>query len=250
MIQNFDPYTIRIPESHDRDLAATDLSDLIDSICEVGQQVPVVIRDRDGHELVCGARRLAACRRLGVPVRAEMRDLDDEAAFVLRDTENRHRQDLCDLDRARSYAAALDGLYDGDRRAMAARLGIGAPYLSRLLVLARMPDAVVAAYPSRAALRERHARALAEWFDDPRLAEAARRTAGAGLSAAKVTTALKEAMGQTEDPDRRSRTFRFHHNARGITVRRVGKRMRIEYDADLSNLHLKGAFDAMFASRG
>ncbi|CUH16587.1 Chromosome-partitioning protein ParB [Jannaschia seosinensis] len=248
MIHDYDPDTIRIPDTHDRDLAAADLSDLIASIRDLGQQVPVILRDCDGPELVCGARRVAACRAVGVEVRGQMRDLDDEAAFVLRDAENRHRADLYDLDRARSYAAAVEAHYGGDRKAMAARIGVSLPHLTRLLTLARMPDAVVAAYPSRAALRERHARALAPWLDDPRLIEAAQGIAP-GLSAAKVTAALAAAMGGGPAAKEEARTFRFRHGVRGVTVRRVGRKMRIEYDADLSGLHLKGALDAFLARK-
>jgi ParB family chromosome partitioning protein len=80
------------------------------SIRESGQQVPVLLRPNPRapgrFETVYGHRRIAALRRLGLPVRAVVRELDDEAFVVAQGQENNARLDLSFIERAR-FAALL-----------------------------------------------------------------------------------------------------------------------------------------------
>lgn len=90
----------------------------------------IILRDRDGRELVCGARRA-----LGLPVRAKIREFCDKVAFTLRDAENRHSRDLRDLDRAQPRGGTGGALRAYPERHGRAARGVvkyaGAPFRTR-----------------------------------------------------------------------------------------------------------------------
>lgn len=237
MIQTLDPHSIRIPADHDRDLAC-DLSDLTASLAEIGQQVPVILREADGYELVCGARRLLACRALGLPVRAEIRDLDDEAAFVLRDAENRHRADISELDRARSYARALGAHYGGNEREMARRIGVSRGALRGLLLLARMPEGLTRALGRPETVRVHHARRLAPVFEHPRLAGTL--ADAAGLAGKPLVDHLLHRLTGLRAPVR-ARHYSRRAGAGIVKRLKMGRSIRLEFPTDISKSDLQFA---------
>lgn len=165
--------------------------DLIDSmIAEGGQRVPAIVRrlkddpDHD-YEVIAGSRRHWSVSWLrthsypDISFIAHVHDLDDEAAFRLADLENRARKDISDLERARNYAAALADHYGGVQARMAERLRVSKGWLSKMLKVASLPDAVVAAFASPADIQMKPAYPLAQALDDRAtakliLAEAAR----------------------------------------------------------------------------
>ncbi|MFC6761505.1 ParB/RepB/Spo0J family partition protein [Sulfitobacter porphyrae] len=123
-----DPARCVMWEGHNRayDLLTEDnCRDLIDGILSQGQQeFPAIVRRRaEGqgaeYEVICGARRhFAVCwlRANNYPkfeYLIEERDLTDEEAFRLADIENRDREDISDLERARDYAKAVEAYYGG-----------------------------------------------------------------------------------------------------------------------------------------
>jgi ParB family transcriptional regulator, chromosome partitioning protein len=81
------------------------------SIAEHGQQVPILVRPhpvKPGHyEAVYGHRRLSALRRLGLPVRAVVKALNDDELVIAQGQENNARLDLSFIERAR-FAAVLE----------------------------------------------------------------------------------------------------------------------------------------------
>lgn len=165
------------------------------------------------YELLVGSRRRFSVNWLNHNGRPEIRlnamvvDLSDEEAFRLADIENRERQDITELDRARSYQGAVDRFYGGVQSRMAEALNLSNSQLSRLLSLAQMPDEVVDAFATREELRVRHSEVLTPLLRRPeqrdRLLVAARsvgqeqqRLAAAGdrmIPAATVLTRLKQA---------------------------------------------------------
>lgn len=100
-----------------------------------GQQVPVLVRPRDGQpghfDIVYGRRRVQAMRGLGLPVKAMVRQLDDEALVLAQGQENTARRDLSFIEKA-SFAAQLDRLGYA-RDTIAAALSIDLPMVSRML---------------------------------------------------------------------------------------------------------------------
>lgn len=85
------------------------------SIMDGGQQVPILVRRgaSDGrYEAIYGRRRLRACRELGVPVRANIQDMDDATALLAKGLENAARRNLSFYEKARFAEAILEAGHD------------------------------------------------------------------------------------------------------------------------------------------
>lgn len=127
------------------------LADLIASIRRSGQQLPVLLRTAPPDtpagkpfEVVYGRRRIAACRELGIAVRAHVVDFDDRQALVAQGLENAARLENSFIERAR-FAAQLDaaGYETGD---ICETLNVDASGLSRMRAVIRdVPEAVIQA---------------------------------------------------------------------------------------------------------
>ncbi|WP_313808905.1 ParB/RepB/Spo0J family partition protein [Sphingobium sp.] len=166
-----DPARCRMWAGHNRDYALLGeerCGDLIESFKSQGrQEVPAIVRrirgdDNHDFEVICGARRhwtvtwLRAHNYPDFRFLVEPRELTDEEAFRLADLENRAREDITDLERARDYLSALEGYYEGHQARMAERLNVSASWLSRYLDLARLPSDLMAAFPDAHALKIKH----------------------------------------------------------------------------------------------
>ncbi|MDF2495968.1 ParB/RepB/Spo0J family partition protein [Sphingomonas sp.] len=176
-----DPARVRIWPGNARSyghLTEEGCRELIDSIiAEGGQKVPAVVRRVEGdpkydYEVIAGTRRhwsiswLRAHSYPDMMFVAQVAVLDDEAAFRLADLENRARKDVSDLERARNYAAALKSHYDNHLTRMAERLKLSKGWLSKMLKVASLPDAVIEAFASPADVQLKPAYALAQALDD------------------------------------------------------------------------------------
>lgn len=170
-----DPARCRMWEGHNRDYALLTeerCADLIESIKAQGrQEMPAIVRrvrDDPAHdfEVICGARRhwtISWLRAHNYPdfrFLIDIRILSDEEAFRLADIENRARDDLSDLERARDYLRALGAYYGGRQKVMAERINVTESWLSRYLDLARLPAELMAAFPNGQDLRIKHVTAL------------------------------------------------------------------------------------------
>jgi ParB family chromosome partitioning protein len=174
---------------------------LIDSIREEGtNREPVVVRrtpnaDRP-YELIVGTRRhfsvswLHANNHTEIDLVARIESLDDEGAFRLADIENREREDVTDLERARNYRFAVDAYYNGVRTQMAERLAIPKQNLHNQLQLAELPDEVIAAFAEPGDIKVRHGMRLAPMIKDERYREVV-------LATAKVLAAEQQALGKS-----------------------------------------------------
>ncbi len=163
--------------------------ELIDAIvAEGGQKVPAIVRRVEGDpafefEVIAGTRRhwsISWLRQNSYPdmkFLAQVADLDDEAAFRLADIENRARKDVSDLERARNYAAALKAHYGNHQSRMAERLKLSQSWLSKMIKVATIPDAVVAAFASPADVQLKPAYPLAQALGDSNRAAAIQRAA-------------------------------------------------------------------------
>ncbi len=259
-----DPEECVMWEGHNRAyglLTEENCRDLIDSIRAQGrQEFPAIVRRRaDGasYEVICGARRHFAVswlRANNYPqfrYLIELRDLTDEEAFRLADLENRDRADLSDLERARDYARALKLYYGGKQKVMAARMEVSEAWLSRYLALARLPEAIVEAFPSPHDLRELHARRLRPALADREararlLAEAEaitiERQGGQGAPAPVVLARLFAAAAGPK-PERDRLVLRRNIHESGVEVRTRGRRTQFEFDRALSDEALRAALE-------
>lgn len=85
------------------------------SIADGGQQVPILVRPSEAKgrfEVVFGRRRLRACRELGIKVRANVQELDDQAALLAKGLENAARRNLSFYEKARFAAVIQDAGHD------------------------------------------------------------------------------------------------------------------------------------------
>ncbi|MBN2974300.1 ParB family chromosome partitioning protein [Sphingomonas leidyi] len=170
-----DPARCRMWAGHNRDYALLTeerCADLIESIKAQGrQEMPAIVRRVSGDpdfdfEVICGARRhwsITWLRTHNYPdfkFLVDVREIGDEEAFRLADIENRARDDLTDLERARDYLRALDTYYDGRQKTMAERLKVSESWLTRYLDLARLPEELTRAFVNPQDLGIRNAMAL------------------------------------------------------------------------------------------
>lgn len=96
-----DPGTIRMSAVMDRIDPSEGLDDLVASIREHGQKVPILVRRiSDGFEVVYGRRRLLACQVLGQRVRATVMEMSEEEAIIAQGVENNARLDPSFIERA------------------------------------------------------------------------------------------------------------------------------------------------------
>lgn len=170
-----DPARCRMWAGHNRDyglLTEERCADLIESIKAQGrQEMPAIVRRVSGDpdfdfEVICGARRhwsISWLRAHNYPefkFLVDVREMGEEEAFRLADIENRARDDLTDLERARDYLRALDTYYDGRQKTMAERLKVSESWLTRYLDLARLPVELTRAFVNPQDLGIRNAMAL------------------------------------------------------------------------------------------
>ncbi|HEX7742844.1 MAG TPA: ParB/RepB/Spo0J family partition protein [Sphingobium sp.] len=251
---------------------------LIESIAaEGGNRIPVLVRRNppgaeQPYQLLVGSRRRFSVDWLNHNGRPELRlsalvvDLSDEEAFRLADIENRERADICELDRARSYQAAVDRFYGGVQSRMAEALSLSNSQLSRLLALAQLPQEVVDAFATRDELRVRYSDLLTPLLRRPEqresmIAEARligreqqARAAGDGtmLPPATVLARLREAAAPRLRDDARdveivaggARIGRMRQGKGGLTVD-----FSVAEDADLDSLFAQ-LREAILAVRG
>ncbi|AJE49106.1 plasmid partitioning protein RepB [Celeribacter indicus] len=135
-VQDIDPTLIDEAGLEDRlGLDWTAQRQLEDSIRTYGQQVPVLLRPnpaRPGrYEIVYGRRRLIALKAIGQPVKAMIRQLDDQALVMAQGQENTARQDLSFIEKANFAAQLQEAGYD--RQTIAAALSMDLPMVSRML---------------------------------------------------------------------------------------------------------------------
>jgi ParB family chromosome partitioning protein len=116
----------------------------------------------EGFEIVYGHRRHRACLELGIPVLSHVEPATDEELFVAMDRENRARQNLSAWEQGSMYRRALDeGLYPSMRK-LADGVGVDLALVSKSVALARLPAAVIDAFPNPTQIQFRWGPALAE----------------------------------------------------------------------------------------
>ncbi|MEO0387906.1 MAG: plasmid partitioning protein RepB [Pseudomonadota bacterium] len=128
-------------------LGLSEIDTLAKSIEDSGQLVPILVRPspiaKGRYQIAYGHRRWLACRRLGRPVRAVVRNLSDEDLVLAQGGENSERRDLSFIERAH-FAAAL--MAHGMTRTIVGRaLGVDKSELTRLLGVAEgLPEGLAA----------------------------------------------------------------------------------------------------------
>jgi len=270
-----DPARVRVWPGNARaydHLTEAGCRELIDSIiAEGGQKVPAIVRRVTGdadhdYEVIAGTRRHWSIRWLrahsypDMQFVAQVANLDDEAAFRLADLENRARADVSDLERARNYADALATHYGNHQTRMAERLKVSKGWLSKMLRVATLPDAVVAAFASPAEVQLKPGYALVQALGDadaaPRILARARAMAAeqharradglAPWAAAEVVRRLLDDAAATPP----SWEWRTPDGRTGLSVQSVGRQgitVRLHAGSGADHAQLADALRDMLA---
>ncbi|WP_371436159.1 ParB/RepB/Spo0J family partition protein [Polaromonas sp.] len=167
-----------------------------------GNQVPGKVRPIPGtnpqqYLVVWGQRRHQACLEEGLPFTAIIESLTDKAAFKEADRENRAREDLRPYEQGMSYLKALEKKLYPSVRALADDLEVSASAAAMAVRLAKLPEVVLDAFPSRLDLQFRWTSDLSDTVEkEPELIESAakeilaERKAGKAIPAAEVFARL------------------------------------------------------------
>ena len=219
-LRKLDPSSIRPSKwanRHDASFLTAEFQELKAEIASAGGNVqPIKVRPAavlngstpsagPSFELIFGHRRHRACAELGIPVLAAIEEASDVSLFEQMERENRGRKNLSAWEQGTMYRRALDdGLY-GSLRRLAEGLGVDVSLVSKSVSLARLPEAVVAAFQSPLDIQFRWAAPLTEAMQkDPdgtlSRARAIAETRG-DLSAATI---LSKLVGQPESAPGRS----------------------------------------------
>jgi len=144
--QEVDVAEIADSEVSDRFDVSEGLEALVESIRASGQQLPALLRFRRGpgprYEVVYGRRRIAACRVLGIRVKAHIREMDQREALVSQALENSARLERSFIEQA-IFATRLED--QGFSRAeIGDVLAVDKGTLSKLIGVARdVPDMLI-----------------------------------------------------------------------------------------------------------
>jgi ParB family transcriptional regulator, chromosome partitioning protein len=173
------------------------LSQLADSIREVGVLQPVLVRPSgDGqYELIAGERRWRAARRVGLQtIPALVRETDDAAALEQALVENVHRDNLNPLEEAAAYQQLVEdfGLTHDE---VAARVGRSRATVSNTLRLMQLPPAIQKAV-QEGKLSNGHARALLGTPDRAFQERLAKQIVADDLSVRATEDAVRDHQGQ------------------------------------------------------
>ncbi|MGO4572724.1 plasmid partitioning protein RepB [Microvirga sp. 2TAF3] len=130
------------------DASDTTIGALVESIRESGQQVPILVRvspkDEKRYQVAYGHRRVKAAMRLGIKVRAVIRNLTDQELVVAQGKENLDRRDLSFIEKA-FFALHLESL-KFDRAVIMQALSTEKSDLSRYLAVAKaIPEYIATA---------------------------------------------------------------------------------------------------------
>lgn len=120
--------------------------ELVDSVAQHGQQVPILVRpspqSTGRYEIAYGRRRLKAAEKLGLPVRAIVRNLSDSQLVIAQGRENLDRKDLSFIEKA-FFAKHLEDA-GCDRPTIIAALASDKADVSRYVATARqLPEDLV-----------------------------------------------------------------------------------------------------------
>ena len=95
-------------------------------------------------EPVYGRRRIAACRRIGIPVKAQIADVDDEGLIVAQGLENAERLDTSFIEKAAFIVQLREAGFAP--RVIERSLGIQGPEISRMTAVLRdLPEDLITA---------------------------------------------------------------------------------------------------------
>ncbi len=133
-----------VPPSHPLRAYREELDELVASIREKGLVEPIIVRPTGGvFEVVAGARRFEACKRLRWSrIPCIIRNLSDKDAYEMSLTENIQRKTMNVLEEAWAFKRYVDTKGWGGESMLAKKLGMSQEYVSQRISLLSLPKTV------------------------------------------------------------------------------------------------------------
>jgi ParB family chromosome partitioning protein len=123
---------------------------LVLSIRKHGLIHPIIVREiasagpKPSYEIVCGYRRFAACRKLGLrSILCSVQELNDRSAFEVALSENIQRQSLNPIEEAEAFKSYIVNFGRGSVSELARRIGKSEEYVSHRMLLLGLPKPIV-----------------------------------------------------------------------------------------------------------
>lgn len=137
------------PDEQNMRTALGDVSELAQSISELGVLQPLLVRSKPGgcYRLVAGHRRLAGAVEAGlaeVPVLV-LGELDDTQRDLVMLVENLQREDLSPIEEARGYERVLTRGVPGGQSGLARKIGRSQGHISKRLALLELSEEALVA---------------------------------------------------------------------------------------------------------
>ncbi len=133
-----------VPPRHPLRAYREELDELVVSIREKGLIEPIIVRPTGGvFEVVAGARRFEACKRLRWSrIPSIIRNLSDKDAYEMSLTENIQRKTMNAIEEAWAFKRYIDMKGWGGESVLAKKLGKSQEYVSQRVSLLSLPRAV------------------------------------------------------------------------------------------------------------
>ncbi|TAX90128.1 plasmid partitioning protein RepB [Rhizobium leguminosarum] len=166
--------------------------ELVQSIAENGQEVPILVRrhpnNEERYQIAYGHRRLQAVKLLGLKVQAIVRKLDDTDVVIAQGIENSARRNLSYIERA-VFALNLE-LKGFERPVIMKALSTDKTELSKLISVAKaLPAEIVRSVGAAPGIGRRRWMALAQDWN--------------GMTAARLAKLIASGSFLAEESDRR-----------------------------------------------
>ncbi|MFW5870535.1 MAG: ParB/RepB/Spo0J family partition protein [Candidatus Sumerlaeota bacterium] len=144
------------------------ISELADSIREVGVLQPLLVRKQDDHyELIAGERRFRASKIAGLEaVPCRLTEVSDERSFEMAIIENLQREDLNPMEEARAFRSLIEQ-FDLSQQEAAHRVGKQRSTVANALRLLHLPKDIQEDVESDQ-LSPGHARAILSLEEAPK----------------------------------------------------------------------------------
>lgn len=188
------------------------LEELAATIKSKGVIEPVTVRFKDDqgkYMIVTGERRYKAAQIAGLTeIPCITKDLTDQEALILQIIENVQREELSPVEEAKSYRILLENNWT--QTAIADLVGKSQPYISQILKILTLPEAVLQEAEQTGTSKE-HLLQLAKSESPEQLWQEIRQGKTAGE--------IKKEVGKEKSQKGRPGNYRYLYNPKGKTYR-------------------------------
>ncbi|GIW52900.1 MAG: chromosome partitioning protein ParB [Gemmatimonadales bacterium] len=211
-----------------REFSEEALAELTESMRESGLLQPIVVRPASGgrYELIAGARRCQAAKRLGwETIDALVRDVDDRTALTLALVENLQRDALSPIEEAKGYERLIRE-FGATQEEVAGMVGRARSTVANALRLLQLPEEVQELLHS-GKLSAGHARALLSLKSQREMVKVARLAVERGLAVREL-----EDLARTAGAGRKTESKRARRRV-DPEVQRIEDRLRKKLQTDV-----------------